>query len=149
MRRELRARSRESAAKALFLTNGGSAAALLALLQAVWSFDNANLIYCVILALGLMAASLPLIIWIHFNEVQISLASDAQRRVGEEGFVDLNHIDVLEKRRIWLVCVVIGLFMGGLVVVCFGAGLNAPAKDQKIPEPAASISVPENPAATD
>ena len=79
--RELRARSRDSALRTLFLTNGGSAVALLAFLQTLWGPDGSDFIPWIIAALAILAASLPVIGWAYFNEAEISLEYDRWRLV--------------------------------------------------------------------
>ncbi len=61
LRRELRARSRDSALRTLFLTNGGSAVALLAFLQTIWGPGSSDFIPWIIAALAILAVSLPVI----------------------------------------------------------------------------------------
>ena len=117
------------------MTNGGSSAALLAFLQAIWGPDTGNLFQFVIVALGLLATSLPLIAWAQYNEAQISLAY-------EEWFATVllgaatspairvskpRNIKRLKSLRVWLVRISTGLCCVALGVVCMGAWLNVPA----------------------
>ena len=53
--------------QSLFLVNGGSAVAILAFLQAVWT-SAPSLVPFVVGALISIAVSLPFVAWAHFNE---------------------------------------------------------------------------------
>lgn len=117
-RRELRARSREAGFRSLLLINGGSAAALLAFLQAIWSLQQWGLIQGVIIALALLALSLPIIVFANFNEALISLA--------HEGPLDRQRIRRLEILRLFLVGIAIVLFLVAVVSVCWGAWTSIP-----------------------
>lgn len=134
LRRELRARSRDSALRTLFLTNGGSAVALLAFLQTIWGPGGSDFIPWIIAALAILAVSLPVIGWAYYNEAEISLEYDRWRLADTAARTSSpastaekpKRVNTLERFRIKLIAAAIGLFVLALGSVCVGALINLP-----------------------
>ena len=134
LRRELRARSRDSALRTLFLTNGGSAVALLAFLQTIWGPGSSDFIPWIIAALAILAVSLPVIGWAYNNEAEISLEYDRWRLADSAARTSspastaekTTRINELERLRSKLRNAAIGLFALALGSICIGALINLP-----------------------